>query len=83
MRLLVTIRRDTLDEYWSREPGTVKGNLTMVKRLGKVAGYELGMETWLPPLVTYPIVYEVWMSLACTTLILSLRKGIHGEHLQW
>ena len=38
MRLLVTIRRDTLDEFLSRETGAVKGNLTIVKRLWKVAG---------------------------------------------
>ena len=41
MRLLVTTKRDTLDKFWSGETGTVKGTLTMVKRLGKVAGYEL------------------------------------------
>ena len=37
-RLLVTIRRTTLDEFWSRDPGTVKGNFMTVKRLGKAAG---------------------------------------------
>ena len=31
----------------------------MVKRLGKVAGYELVLETCLTPMVTYPLVYEV------------------------
>ena len=51
MILLVIIRRDTLDEFLSMEPGTVKGNLTIVKRLGKVESDELRMETWLPPMV--------------------------------
>ena len=50
MRILVTTIRATLDEFWSREPGTVKGTLMMVKRLGKVAGKKLGLETWLPPM---------------------------------
>ena len=31
MRLLVMVRIATLDEFWIRETGTVKGNLTMVK----------------------------------------------------
>ena len=75
MILLVIIRRDTLDEFLSMEPGTVKGNLTMVKWLGKVAGDKLVMKTWLPPMVPYTIVYEVGMSLACTTLIFYLIKG--------
>ena len=39
--LLETIRRDTLDAFWSRDPGTVKGNLTMAKILGLVVGDEL------------------------------------------
>ena len=82
-RLLVTIRRDTLDEIEIREPGTVKGNLMMVKRLGKMAGDELGLETWLPPMGPSPIVDELGVGLACTTLIFSLRKGRHTEHLQW
>ena len=56
---MVTTKRDTLDKFWSGETETVKGTLTMVKRLGKVAGYELVLETWLTPMVTYPLVYEV------------------------
>ena len=78
MRLLATIRRATLDEFWSTEPGTVKGNLTMVNRLGKVAGDELGLYKWLPPMGTYPILDEVGMSLTCTTLMFYLRKGGHA-----
>ena len=65
------------------DPGTVKGKLTIVNRLGKVEGDELGLGTWIPPMETYPILDEVGIILACTTLISSLRKGIHSEHLQW
>ena len=38
MRLLVTIRRADVGAFWIRKTGVVKGNLTMVKRLGKGAG---------------------------------------------
>ena len=61
----------------------VKGKLMMVKRLGKAAGDELVMDTWMPPMVYYPIVDGLGISLVCTTLIFSLRKGIHAEHLHW
>ena len=83
VRLLVTIIRNTLDEFWRRDPGMVKGKLTTAKRLGKVAGGELGLETWLPPMGPFPLVDEVGMSLACTTFRFSFRKGINTEHLQW
>ena len=82
MRLLVKIRRATLEELWSRETGTVKGKLTMVNMLGKVEGDELGLNTWITPLGTFPIVYEVGMILPCTNLRFSSRKGRHAEHLQ-
>ena len=78
----MVIRRDSLDEFCSRELGTFKINFTMVKSLGKVGGDILVLEAWLPPLGTYPLVDEVGMSLACTTLIFSFRKVRHAEHLQ-
>ena len=62
---------------------TVKGNLTMVKSLGRLERNALGLETWIPPMGPYTIIDKVRMSLACTTLIFSLRKEIHAEHLQW
>ena len=42
--LLVTIRREILNALCSRETGRVKVNLTMLNRLGNVAGNELGLE---------------------------------------
>ena len=60
----------------------VKGNLMMVKRLGKVTSDELGLETWLPPMGPFPLVNEVGIILECKTLKFSLRKGRHAEHLQ-
>ena len=36
-RLMATIRKATLDVFVIREPGTVRGDLTMAKKLRKVA----------------------------------------------
>ena len=77
------IIRATLDVFWSRETGTDKGKLMMVKRLGKMVGGELGVEKLIPPMGPYYLVYEVGMILACTYLIIYLKKGRHTEHLQW
>ena len=52
----MNIKRTTLDAFWLREPGTVKVNLMMVKMWGKVAWYELVLETWLPHMGYYPLV---------------------------
>ena len=41
----------------------------MVNRLGKLAGDELGLETWITPMVPFLIVDNLGMSLACTTFI--------------
>ena len=72
-----------MDSFWSRDPGTVKGNFTMVKSLGKAEINELVLDTWLSPMGPFPLVDEVGMSLVCTTLIFSLIKVRHAEHLQW
>ena len=44
MILMVTIRRAALDEFWSREPVIIRGNLTMGKQLRRVAIEEMGLE---------------------------------------
>ena len=58
------IIRATLDVFLSRETGKEKGKLMMVKRLGKMVGGELGVETWIPPMGPYYLVDEVGMILA-------------------
>ena len=68
MILMSTIRRVTLDEFWSRETGTVKGNLTTAKRLRNLDSEELGLDERPPLMGPYPLEYEVVTSLACTTL---------------
>ena len=42
---MVTIRRANLDSFYIREIVMVKGNLKMVKRLGKVVRGELVLDT--------------------------------------
>ena len=64
MKLIVVIRRASLDDFWSNNSGTIKGNLTIVKSLRKVARLEMVLYEWLPPLGKYPLKNEVEMSLA-------------------
>ena len=68
---------------WSRERGTIRVNLTMVKILRKVAREELGLKEWTPLLSTHPLTDKVGMSLDCNTLRLSLIKGRHTDHMKW
>ena len=41
---MIATKRSTLDEFGSREPGTFRGNLNMMKTLRKVDREELGLE---------------------------------------
>ena len=34
--LITAIRRASLDGFWSREPGTVRGNLKIMRNMGKI-----------------------------------------------
>ena len=36
-RLIIAIMRATLDSFWRREPGTVRGNLNMLRKMGTMA----------------------------------------------
>ena len=81
--LMVSIRTATFDAFWSREPGTFRGNFITVKILRKVAREELGLKEWTPLLSTHPLTDKVGMSLDCNTLRLSLIKGRHTDHMKW
>ena len=48
MRLMVETIRAALDIFWIREPGTVRGYLTMLKKLRKMAREELALELFTP-----------------------------------
>ena len=63
-----SISWDTMDEFWSREPGTGRGNFAMMKKLRSTAKEELGLEDRLLTLGPYALQYEVGMGLACPNL---------------
>ena len=65
---MVSIRISTLITFWIRKLGTVRGNLSVVKKMRKSAREELGLEQWLPLLGPYPLKDEVGISLDCTTM---------------
>ena len=79
--LIVAIRRASLDKFWSREPVTVRVNLTMIRNMGAMAREEIRLEYCFLTLGHYLIKDEVGMGLACVTLWMSLRKGRHIWHL--
>ena len=78
-----TIRRATLDAFWSRESGTVRVKLTTMKKLRSMSKEELGLEDWLTPLGPYPFQYDFGMGLECTTLRLLSSKVMHAGNLKW
>ena len=82
-KLVIAKRRTSLDILRIREPGTLRGNLTMLSNMGKMSREELGLEYWLPPLGTYPLKDEVSIVVVCVTLRMYLRKGRYVGHLQW
>ena len=47
MILMVTIRRAALDEFWSREPVIIRGNLTTGKQLRRVTTILNPFPLWL------------------------------------
>ena len=82
-RLMITIWRASFSAYWIQEPGTLRGNLTILKKMGMMTKEKLGLEDSLLPLGTYPLMGEVLMVMECVTLRLYLRKGRYIGHIQW
>ena len=80
--LIIAIRRVSLDAFWSREPGTVNGGFTMLRKMVKMSREELGLEDWLPPLGPYPVKDEVRIGVVCVTLSISISKGRYIGNLQ-
>ena len=80
---MITIWRASLDAIWSREPGTLRINLTIMRKMGIMAKEELGLEGLFPPLGTYPLKGEVLMVVVCITLRFSLIKGKYVGNIQW
>ena len=72
---MTTIWRTSLDAFWSQEPGTVRVNITILRKVGIMTNEQLGLEVLFSPLGTYPLKGEVGMGLECVTLRLYIIKG--------
>ena len=66
---MITIWRESLDAFCSQDPGAVRGNPTILRKMGMMTKEELGLEGLFPPLDTYPLKGEMLMGVACVTLI--------------
>ena len=54
---MVMIGWAKLDQYWRIYLGTIRVNITMIKKLRSTTKDNLGLEEWLPLLVPYPLKY--------------------------
>jgi len=83
-RLLVFIRRATLDAFWSREPGTVAKNLGQLKLMSKAAD-ELGLcrERMFPAFGPLPVEDKAGMGVAVCVLRRSLDRGRTEDTVQF
>ena len=64
---MIAILWAPIEKFWSREAGTVRVDLTVLRKLGITAKEELRLEDWFPPLGPYPLKDEVGMGVACVT----------------
>ena len=78
---MITIWRASLEAFWIWEPGTVNGNITMLRNMGTMYKGKLGLEGWFTLLGPYTLKDEVGTGVACTTLRLSLIKVIYVGNL--
>jgi hypothetical protein len=81
-RVLMLIRRATLDSFWSREPATVKGTLRNGSRLEDIVG-QLGLSPAVEPMGPFPIHDSVGMKLAVAMLVRSLDPGKTEQYVQF
>ena len=77
-----TIRRVSLDIFCSRDPGTVRGNIAMLRNMVMTAKEDLELEYWFLPLGPYSLKYEMGVQLACVTLSFSLINGRYVGNLK-
>ena len=74
-KLLAFFRRANLDAFWSREPGTVSGNMYRAWRDHKDAERELGMSRQHPRYGCDEVHDFVGMGITAKTLLASLWPG--------
>ena len=51
-RLMIAICWESLEKFWSRESGTMRGKLTILRKMRTMAKEELALDYWFPPLGT-------------------------------
>ena len=80
-RLLCAIWWYTLDAFWSQRPRTVINDLMTLKRIHEVGDEILGLVEGLMYMVPLPLRDEICMGVACSTLIIYMRKWKYSGQL--
>ena len=80
---LVCIRRAILDALWAREPSTVAGNLSRLRRDYREARDTTSMVDLLPAMGNPKVEDRVGMKVAVMSLLASLRDGNNTKNIQW
>jgi len=75
-------RRVNLDSFWSREPPTIRNNLSLLNRIRKTED-KFGFPSATPPLGPFPVADVLGMKGAIAILDRSMDKGLYGPCVQW
>lgn len=80
--LMDTIRHVNINALWSREPGTVRGNLIQAKKM-ELIGQSLGLETVAPHLGPFPLEDTFGVAVAACFLRRTLDPGRTEKFVQF
>ena len=80
--LLRAIRRENLNAFWSREPGTISSTRRDSLKLSKI-GLAVGLPSVLSVMDPFPVEDSLGMGLAVCMLARSPEKGRHQSTLQF
>jgi len=75
-------RRANLDCFWSREPPTVRNNLSLLNRITKTED-KFGFSSVAPPMGPFPVADVLGMKAAIAILDRSMDKGVYAPRVQW
>jgi hypothetical protein len=81
-RVLMLIRRATLDSFWSREPATVRGTLRQGGKMEDIAA-QLGLSPVMGAMGPFPLSDTTGMKLAVVMLERSLDPGKNEKLVQY
>ena len=79
--LMMSFRRINLDAFWSREPGTVRGNLAEARRTEREADY-YGFDSMTEPMGPFPLKDVCGAKAALAVLGRSRDKGKYEAEVQ-